>query len=118
MLEEGFIEKSRYEYDEASNLTATIRHIFGKESREECKYDSFGRLIEKKDSLGSTETWEYDPKINQKTHTDPMGLKTIETYNVFGQLSSLEKRKVGQLLFGMFLGMSAEKRVFMILWGA
>lgn len=90
--------KVQYEYDAAGNRKAIIRSIDGKESKETLTYDSIGRLIERKDPLGSIETYEYDSQKHQKIHTDPLGLKTIETYNAQTQLASIQKEKNGKTL--------------------
>ena len=86
------LRKVTYEYDLAGHRKAIIRSVDGKEAREEFTYDSVGRLIQKKDPLGFVETYEYDPKVNRKIHTDPMGLQTIETYNPQNRLASIEKK--------------------------
>ncbi|MBX7066089.1 MAG: hypothetical protein K1X28_02545 [Parachlamydiales bacterium] len=93
------LRKVQYEYDEAGNQKAIIRNIQGHEAREESSYDSIGRLTSKKNALGDLETWAYTDKENKKTHTDPMGLETIETYNGFNQVSLIEKKKNNKTLF-------------------
>jgi len=97
-IEKKVLRKVKYEYDESGNRKIVTRFINGKEEKEEFKYDSVNRLIEKKDALGFVETYEYDPKINKKTYTDPMSLQTIETYNAQNQIASIEKKKGGKTL--------------------
>ncbi len=93
------LRQVQYIYDDALNQKTVIRNIQGQLAKEIHQYDSVGRLIRKIDALGFVETWDYNSNINQKTHTDAMGLETIETYNSFNQLSSLEKRQNGKTLF-------------------
>lgn len=93
------LRKVRYEYDDVNGCKTIIRKIQGSEAREKFKYDSVGRLVERKDALGFVETWKYDPKIHQTTHTDALNLKTIEIFNAFNEPSSLEKRAKGKTLF-------------------
>ena len=86
--------KLRYEYDASGNKTSITRWIGGMEAKETFHYDSLGRLIQKTDPLGASE-WiqinDFCETVLQKTHTDPMGLKTIETYNAQNLLSRIEK---------------------------
>jgi len=93
------LRKVKYEYDSAGNRKTIIRSIVGKEEREEFKYDSVNRLIEKKDAVGSIETYEYDPKVNRIVHTDSMGLQTIETYNAQNRIATIAKKKEKTLSF-------------------
>ena len=94
------IRREQYEYDSAGNRSAVIRNIAGQTARETLRYDSMNRLIQKTDSIGATETtsWQdqypnaYGQKVLQTTHTDPMGLETIETKDAQNHLAALEKR--------------------------
>lgn len=96
-----------YRYDAAGNRSEIIRNIASKESVETFLYDSQNRLISKTDALGAAETIEYNDQFRNllrenvllKIHTDSMGLQTIETYTVDGQVSSIEKRKGKTLHF-------------------
>lgn len=83
-----------YEYDSAGNRSAVVKG----EGREELEYDSLGRLIRKKDALGHIETVKYENIGSdlRKTHTDAMGLQTIEIYNAQNLLISIEKKKNDQ----------------------
>lgn len=93
--------KVRYEYDDAGNRIASIRSVAGQEAKEQSRYDSLNRLIEKTDPLSNTESIRYNDhfidawsiRVLQKIHTDPMGLKTIETYDAQTHLARIEKRK-------------------------
>ncbi len=90
---EELFRKVRYEYDLDGKQKTIFRYINGKEEKETFEYDSVNRIIAKSNALGFIETYAYDSKINQKTHTDAMGLQTIETYNAQNQIVSIEKRK-------------------------
>jgi RHS repeat-associated protein len=88
------LRKERYEYDSAGNKSAIIRFVAGQEAREENLYDSLNRLIWRKNALGAIETNVYDDGCKpRKTHTDPMGLQTIETYDAHNRVIVIEKRK-------------------------
>lgn len=91
-------KKVQYEYDLAGNRSTIIHFINGKTEKELFKYDSINRLIWHQDALGFEEIYAYDPNTNRKTHTDPNGLQTIETFNAQNQLSSTENRKKDQTL--------------------
>ena len=92
------MRKIAYRYDASGNRETIIRSIQGKDEIEQFKYDSFDRLIEKKDALGNIDTYKYGTKINQKTHIDPMGLETIETCNAQNRIASLKKQNGGRTL--------------------
>lgn len=85
------LRKEEYEYDLTGNRSAIIREGY----KEKYDYDSVGRLIKKTDALQHSETVTYEKEDHnlRKTHTDSMGLKTIEIFNVQNLLISLEKRK-------------------------
>ncbi|MBS0626016.1 MAG: RHS repeat-associated core domain-containing protein [Verrucomicrobia bacterium] len=92
--------KVQYEYDDAGNKKSIIRSIAGAESKETMKYDPFNRLIEKIDAEGFKETISYcdvlndfNQKVLQKTHTDAMGLQTIETHDTHHRIARIEKKK-------------------------
>lgn len=90
----------RFEYDDFSNKIALKKEVQVGESVEQFFYDPFRRLVKQIDPLGHTTTLEYEDDFQngygqtvlRKTTTDPMGRKTIETYDVFDNLSTLEKQ--------------------------
>jgi RHS repeat-associated protein len=84
--------KVSYEYDSAGNRAAIIRWVADGEARESLLYDSLNRLIRKTDPMGAVVSIRYDEDF-QKTHTDPMGLETIVTYDAQNHPARLEKRK-------------------------
>jgi RHS repeat-associated protein len=92
------LRKIRYQYDADGNREAITRFIQGKEEKETFKYDSFNRLTEQKDALNFVQTYAYDSKSNKKTHTDALGLETIEICNAQNKIASIEKRKRGTTL--------------------
>jgi YD repeat-containing protein len=89
----GDVRLVKYDYDAADNRKETIRFIGDKERKEQCAYDSFNRLIKQIDALGHVTKIDYDPEINQKIQTDPMGLQTIEIFDNRNRPASLEKKK-------------------------
>ncbi len=98
---ERIFRKTGYEYDTAGNRSCIIRFVGDKQTREEFRFDSLHRLIEKTDALGNQETISYEDqftnpfsqKVLRKTHTDPLGLQTIETFDSHNQVAVTEKRK-------------------------
>jgi len=97
--------KIAYSYDDAGNRKEILRSVNGLEAKETFVYDSQNRPTLKTDALGHQETVEYNDaflnslgqKVLQKTHTDPMGLQTIETYDALGRLVQIEKKKAQTL---------------------
>jgi len=94
------LKKTRYEYDFAGNKTATIFFTENGASKEASVYDALNRVIEKTNAEGFKEKFTYKDVLNeqgqkvlQKTHTDALGLQTIETFNTHGHISTIEKRK-------------------------
>jgi RHS repeat-associated protein len=95
------LRKITYQYDRANNITAIKKSVDGEDSEESFGYDSQNRLIWHVFSTGSKETFayndnylnEYKQKVLQKTHTDPHGLQTIETYDALDRLVHIEQRK-------------------------
>ncbi|CCB90060.1 RHS repeat domain-containing protein [Simkania negevensis] len=89
-----------YTYDDFSNTIALTKEVQVGESIERLFYDPFRRLIKGIDPMGHTTTIDYDDyyknelgqKVLRKITTDPMGRKTLETFDVFGNLVSLEKQ--------------------------
>ncbi|HSX13708.1 MAG TPA: RHS repeat-associated core domain-containing protein [Chlamydiales bacterium] len=95
------LRKVQYEYDSSGNKKTITRFVAGENVQECFVYDSQNRLLKKTDPLGYFETISYDDffvdgngqKVLQKTHTDSLGLQTIETYNTHHKSASIEKRK-------------------------
>ncbi len=87
--------KVQYEYDAAANRTVVHRFIDGNESIESEEFDSFNRQILTTDPYGHSTTIEYNDafinengeKVLQKTTTDPLGVQTIETYDIRNRLA-------------------------------
>lgn len=92
---------NRTTYDKAGNPKEHIVYVAGNEVREELHYDSFDRLIWKKDFSGAIETISFEDffvneqgqKVLRKTHQDPLRLQTIETYDAQNRIAKIEKRK-------------------------
>lgn len=90
--------KVTYAYDEAGNQKAITRFVMGQEVQELFSYDSFDRLILHTDTKGYQTTYCYDEsaqdslgqRILQKTTTDPLGQRTIETYDSLGRSTSIQ----------------------------
>jgi len=97
-----------YHYDRAGNKIATFRWIHENrtEIHDRCEYDSQKRLISKTDPSGHRETISYNDyhinqhnqKVLQKTHTDPMGLQTIDTFDTHGRIVKTQKYQNGTTL--------------------
>ena len=93
--------KIRYEYDDAGNRIVTIFWVAGQEAKEQSRYDSLNRLIEKIDPLLNTESITYNDRfvdafglpVLQKIHRDQLGLETLEIYDTQNHLVRIEKRK-------------------------
>lgn len=87
----------RYTYDEAGNKQTIRRPIMHAEQEERFEYDSFDRQIVHVDALGETRTL-YDEhhtnslgqRVLQKTTTDALGQKTIQTHDSQGQCCCIE----------------------------
>lgn len=99
-LDGKLLKKTCYEYDSAGNKTATIFFTENGASKETSVYDALNRVIEKTNAEGFKEKFtyedilnEHDQKVLQKTHTDALGLQTIETFDAHGRTSKIEKRK-------------------------
>lgn len=79
--------KIKLTYDAAGNRTSYVCD----DHRENWVYDGFGRLTTHVDALGATSTFTYTD--TQTIHTDPNGIKTIETFNAINQCITLQKYK-------------------------
>lgn len=93
---------TEYDYDAAGNQAIVIQ---GLKSKECLEYDSLNRLKKKTDPLEAVTTIEYTTVVNdlrqnvlQKTTTDPLGLRTIETFDARGRVFLLEKKN-NRMLF-------------------
>jgi RHS repeat-associated protein len=95
---QGDVRLVQYDYDTAGNRKEITRFIGDETCKEQSAYDSFKRLIKQVDAMGHVTKIDYDPVINQKVQTDPLGLQTIETFDNRGRLASLEKKKDGKSL--------------------
>ncbi len=95
------LRKSVCRYDRAGNKTHTFCWVEGSQTQEQSEYDSQNRLKWKIDPSGAKEIISYNDAFHnelgqtvlQKTHTDPLGLETIETFDALGRVSKIEKRK-------------------------
>jgi Rhs family protein len=99
-LDGELLKKTCYEYDSAGNKTATIFFTENGAFKEASVYDALNRVIEKTNTEGFKEKFTYEDILNehgqkvlQKTHTDALGLQTIETLNTHGRTSKIEKEK-------------------------
>jgi len=102
------LRKTVYQHDSGHNIT-TISRWINEELTQTCEqfdFDSQNRLRSRKDPAGQVETITYDnsfldehnQQVLQKTITDPMGLKTIETFDTQGRVAKIEKRKGDRVL--------------------
>ncbi|HEV7736444.1 MAG TPA: hypothetical protein VGO47_03615, partial [Chlamydiales bacterium] len=102
------LRKAVYHYDRAGNKIDTVRWIHENltEIHDRCEYDSQKRLISQTDPSGHPETIFYNDhhinqhgqKVLQKTHTDPMGLQTVETFDTHGRIVETQKYQHGKTL--------------------
>jgi len=92
--QEGTIhEKERTVYDLFGNISE-IHHYISEENVAVTtrRYSSRGELIEEVDPEGNTTTISYERGERcVKTTLDPLGMKTVETFNAFHQLESVQK---------------------------
>lgn len=88
-LDGQVLRRVRYEYDHDKNQKTIFREVDGKAETEEWKFDSLGRLHEKRDALGFVETYRYENGVQETLHTDPLGLKVVERCNSRGQVESV-----------------------------
>ncbi|MDE3055180.1 MAG: RHS repeat-associated core domain-containing protein [Verrucomicrobiota bacterium] len=99
-LSQQVLRKIEYEYDTANNKKRIIRFIAGNSHSEIFQYDSQNRLIKKIDPQKNFETTHFDDfyidrhgqKVLCKTHTDSLGLQTIETCNTYQLPARIEKK--------------------------
>ena len=94
------LKKVRFAYDSAGNKTASIYFHLDQEVKETCVYDALNRLIQRTNAEGFVESIyyedvfnDYGQKVAQKTHIDATGLRTIETFDTYGRIAKVEKRK-------------------------
>ena len=100
------LSKITYRYDSSGNRVETIHFVQGKKRKEKFFFDDFNRLIKTLDPLGYFETIAYNEnfknafgqRVLKKTTTDPVGLKTLETFDSLNRLVAFEKRKSKTLL--------------------
>ena len=89
-----------YAYDDFSNKIAMTKEVQLGEAVERTYYDPYRRVVKRVDPLGHVTKIDYDDyykndlgqKVLHKVTTDPMGRKTLETFDVFGNLALLEKQ--------------------------
>ena len=94
----NLLSKVTYEYDDAGNKKSVTRSIMGQDRQEHFEYDSFDRLISHTDELGYETQISYDEhyqndlgqRVLQKTTTDALGQKTLETYDSLGRNVRIE----------------------------
>ncbi len=92
------LSQTAYEYDAAGNKNVITRNVRGQEVKETFEYDSLDRLIFHTDPLGNQTHINYDElfrnslgqRVLQKVTTDPLGQKTLETYDSHRRLVSTE----------------------------
>jgi RHS repeat-associated protein len=95
----SILAQEDYEYDAAGNQTTVVRYPNNQKAVELSTYDSFNRLVRKIDALGHETTIEHYNKALQKITTDPLGNRTIETYDPKERLISCAKEnKQGKML--------------------
>lgn len=89
-----------YTYDDFSNKIAVTKEVQVGDAIEQTDYDPFRRIVKRIDALGYVTAIDYDDhyenelgqEVLHKVTTDPMGRKTLETFDVFGNLVLLEKQ--------------------------
>ncbi len=94
------LHKTCTSYNAAGDVELVRLWIDDKESQEYFFYDGFHRLIQHLDPLGNKTQYFYDEnalddagrRILQKTTIDPIGVQTIETFDVLGRLTHIIKR--------------------------
>jgi RHS repeat-associated protein len=103
----SFVE---YTYDTKGNCSEIATYVGANKVKELFRYDAWGRLEAKTDSLGNTTSYSYEEtkndlgqKVLAVTCLDPAGLKTIETYDALQRVVSREKQmddtRIEQTLF-------------------
>lgn len=115
ILTNQWLRKTVYHHDVMGNQTAAFHWINEQNTQtcEQSEYDFQNRLICRIDQAGQKQTIfykddfrnEHSQRVLQKTHTDPMGLETVETFDAHGRLAQIEKRKNGNTI-------SQEKRLY------
>ena len=91
---------THYSYDEFSNNASVKKEVHVGNAFHFFEYDSFRRLVREINPIGDETTIKYNDHFKdkngqtviQKTTVDPKGHRTVETFNVQGAISTLEKR--------------------------
>lgn len=106
--ENGHIfSKEEYAYDLLGNrIQLTIWISSTEKAIYQARYDSAGQLLWKQDPHGFKTTWNYDHKafntlgqtVLERTHTDPLGVQTVELCDSFQRVVSKKSFKDGTLL--------------------
>ncbi len=100
-------EQTETAYDAWGNKKTIRRSVDGYLAVEAFAFDAFNRPITQVDALGQTTRITYNDHFRnahgqyvlQKTHTDPSGIQTIETYDALQRLAVAEKKNsFGELL--------------------
>ncbi|WP_420421680.1 RHS repeat-associated core domain-containing protein [Simkania sp.] len=89
---------ARYTYDDFDHPITHTKEVQAGDAVTITKYDAFDRIISETNPLGHTTTFDYDDSyqntlgqtVLKKTTTDPNGTQTIEVFDAYDHLSSLE----------------------------
>ena len=95
--------KVTYTYDAAGNRSSVTRYEAGKQRTDLFTYDAFDRLIVHQDPLGYQTQITYDmshlntlsQRVLQKTTTDPLGQKLIETHDSLDRIVQIQIESPG-----------------------
>jgi len=97
----------KFFYDDEGRKVKALRATSSGLAEDRFYYDEEGRLKEHVDPLGNTYQLFYtnttnalNQQVEQKITTDPLGNRTVETYDANNHLSSVEKQDVGQRTIG------------------
>lgn len=98
-IEGHLLEKIGYSYDTLGNLAGTTAYIEAGPITYRTEYDNVGRKIKEIDPQGNTTYIEYiEDGYLQKITTDPLGVKSLETYDARDRLILLEKNSASNHL--------------------